>query len=204
MRTLTYKDIKAGRKKAGMLPEANAEPIVMLAWLSAAGYGKACLPSLVEYLYLKKALKSGDFRGWRPRRARRSRYDFSRQVVVKLMQKWFGVEGEFPKSKNPRKAQRRVKNFTPFCLERFLENRREQHKCLRKHGRVLFIMGAVKAHDGLVSGCHIDWRRENRPVLVIPTKHGRVVFEDMSGLIARQRYGEEPIPGFGAVPLPLP
>ena len=99
IRTLTYPLIKAGMRKAGPVPEPGSERVMLLAWLAAAGYGRACLPSLELYIRWRAIAGNRPRFGYRTRGKRR---EFTRESFI-TQGTLFGIKypGEI---QNPRKS----------------------------------------------------------------------------------------------------
>lgn len=164
-RTLTYPDIKAGIRKAGAVPCLDCDKVEALAWLSAAGYGVACLPSLTLYQRFRAACKGNDT--FSSRRRRRNRHGQSCEpgittkegAAAKLGIKFPGVKAD------KRKAQRtaavisrlgyRSKSIIGQVKPETAEEKAKKQDDF-KHYSGLFVAAAIKAHHASPSRSFIS------------------------------------------------
>lgn len=185
MRTLDYKAIKAGIRRAGPVPTLGCEDVLVVAWLSAAGYGIACKPALLLYQKYRAAL-NGTYEFSRPRRRRRigvteSTIKSLSGIAAKLRIP-YGGEVQDKIQLERRMAVRSKLGFRwKSIVEQVkpLDNEvRELQRAERKEEFILrsgfFVAAAIKAHNGQPSKSYIidTWTSES--FAIGPTAIGKL------------------------------
>jgi hypothetical protein len=194
-------------RKAGPLPAPDAEPVMLLAWLSAAGYGRACLASFKTFLRWRELAASGTIGGYR-RRGKVREYtaeSFRAQGTA------FGIV--YPgvvRDEKKRKQFDAAGSRRPFRRD---PDARESTIQFWRDGWGLYVSAAIKAHGGRPSTSEV--REVTDTAIILNIYNGaRWIIERIP---TRQREGADRWPRYrgdsrslseryhlGARPLPLP